>query len=102
MPAKKTAKKTIKKAAAKKTKKPDVSKSKPTKTVKKDLIDCQHCEGTGKCSAGKPFSKDRAQGLFKDEILISCQECLIAAGKSPKSKRMVKCRICKGTGKVEK
>ncbi|MCD6161124.1 MAG: hypothetical protein J7K40_01775 [candidate division Zixibacteria bacterium] len=102
MPAKKTAKKTTKKAAVKKAKKPAAAKSKPEKTVKKELIDCQHCEGTGKCSAGKPFSKSRAQGVFKDELLVSCPECLIAAGKSPKSKKMVKCRICQGSGKVEK
>lgn len=124
MPAKKTAKKSAKKTAkkaagktgkiAKKVKKTTASagekrstetKSKPKKTAvvkKENLIDCVHCDGSGRCSGGQPYDKDRHQSIFKEILLISCTDCLSAAGKSRKSKKMVKCRICQGTGKVEK
>jgi hypothetical protein len=68
----------------------------------KDLVDCGHCDATGKCAAGQPYDKSHHQGIFTKVILTSCQECLIAAGESHNSKKMVDCRFCKGTGKVPK
>ena len=116
MPAKKTAKKAAGKTGKiiKKIKKTTASagekryaetKSKPKKTAvvkKKNLIDCDNCDGSGRFSAGQPYDKYRHQSIFKEILLISCTDCLLAAGKSRKSKKMVKCRICQGTGKVEK
>jgi len=107
--AKKVAKKTVgatKKKAAKSKAKPKATSTKPKTTKPKpkpaDLVDCDHCEGTGKCASSKPYDKGYHQGIFKEELLKSCTDCLIAAGKSRNSKKMVNCRFCNGSGKVEK
>ncbi len=101
---KKTIKKTIKKTARKKTQK--VSDSKKSEMVKdiplEELVDCSHCDGTGKCAAGEPYDKMHHQGIFTQKRLTSCFECLEAAGEKRNSKKMVNCRFCNGTGKVKK
>jgi len=129
MPVKKTAAKAAKKAKAKpkakpspKIKKPATKKTAPKTapvTVKrvvesvvapsppplsepKDLVECRHCEGTGKCAAGQPYDKSHHQGIFTNARLTSCVDCLIGAGESHNSKKLVDCRLCHGTGKVEK
>ena len=103
MPPKKNAK-TAKKTAAS-AKKAHTAAAKTKKAIgseKKELIVCVHCEGTGKCAAGVPYDKEHHQAIFREERLTSCGDCLEAAGKSRKAKKMVTCRFCKGTGKVEK
>ena len=102
MPPKKTAKKTASKSKKTRSSDAKTKAKKAPETKEKELIECTHCEGTGRCAAGEPYEKDHHQGVFKEERLISCMECLEAAGKSRKAKRMVNCRFCKGTGKVEK
>lgn len=72
----------------------------PAPTV--ELIECDHCEGSGKCAKGTPYDKGHHQGLFADVRLTSCFECLDAAGESRNTKKLIVCRICKGTGKVPK
>mgnify|MGYP000110391872 CR=1 FL=1 len=67
-----------------------------------ELVECSHCEGTGKCAKGHPYDKGRHQGLFADFRLTSCFECLDAAGESRNTKKLIVCRICHGTGKVPK
>lgn len=74
----------------------------PAPAEPKELIECEHCQGIGKCSAGSPFDRGHHQGLFREDILTSCHECLLAAGKALNSKKLVACRFCGGTGKVEK
>ena len=82
------------------------AKKKPAKAAAKgkpkDLVDCTHCDATGTCAAGQPYDKSHHQGIFNKVILTSCQECLVAAGESHNSKKLVDCRFCKGTGKVPK
>jgi hypothetical protein len=68
----------------------------------KDLIECEHCDGTGKCAAGQPYDKSHHQGIFGKLILTSCMDCLVASSESHNSKKMVDCRFCRGTGKVAK
>jgi hypothetical protein len=68
----------------------------------KDLIDCEHCDATGKCASGLPYDKSHHQGIFSNARLTSCIECLVAAGESHNSKKLVDCRFCHGTGKMEK
>jgi hypothetical protein len=68
----------------------------------KEYIECEHCLGVGKCSGGSPFDRGHHQGLFREDILTSCPDCLLAAGKALNSKKLVACRICGGTGKVAK
>jgi len=83
----------------------EVISPEPEKTITgppKELVECSHCQGTGKCTAGEIFDKDRHQSLFQEQRLTSCLECLFAAGKARNSKKLVICRICRGTGKVEK
>jgi len=74
----------------------------PEPTEPKEYIECEHCLGVGKCSAGSPFDRGHHQALFREDILTSCQECLMAAGKALNSKKLVACRICSGSGKVAK
>lgn len=74
----------------------------PAEVSPKELVDCSHCDATGICAAGNPYDRDRHQGLFRQDLLTSCHECLEAAGKSRKVKKMVSCRFCNGTGKAEK
>ncbi len=92
---KKVAKKTeVKKVIAKKAEEPDVKAD-----VK--LKDCEHCEGIGKCTAGEPYDKGHHQMFGSRVILTSCPDCLDAAQEHRNSKKIVACRICQGTGKVE-
>lgn len=99
-----TAKKTVKKTVKAKTQK--VTTKKKTKKAEvvrpEELVDCTHCDGTGKCAAGQPYDKMRHQGVFARIRLTSCWECLEAAGERRNSKKLVNCRLCGGTGKVEK
>jgi hypothetical protein len=62
--------------------------------------DCEHCEGTGKCTAGEPYDPSHHQSITPQVRLTSCQDCLEAAGEHRNSKKLVACRICGGTGKV--
>jgi hypothetical protein len=94
MPAKKAAKKI--KVAAKKT-----AEKKPIE--KKEEVSqkgCEHCAGTGKCAAGEPYDKGHHQMFGSKVRLTSCAECLEALGEHRNSKKLVACRICRGTGKV--
>lgn len=109
MPAKKSPKKSIKQVKTTKspkkarTKAPRVvAKAETPKPTPKELVDCKHCETTGKCAAGEPYDKGHHQDLFRQVRLTSCVECLEAAGESRNSKKMVVCRVCHGTGKVER
>ncbi len=49
------------------------------------LVECEHCRGTGTCTA----SGGR-----------SCRDCLAAAGRSIRQWGVVRCSYCGGTGKV--
>lgn len=112
---KKIAKKTAtKKAAAKKAtpKKAAPKKAMPPKAVPKKveepelkpevtLKECEHCRGVGKCTAGEPYDKGHHRMFGAKVMLTSCFDCLEAAGEHRNSKKIVKCRICGGTGKVE-
>ncbi len=103
MPAKK---KTTSKAPAKKA---APKKAPAKKTVASDVEDkkdvnqkeCEHCLGTGKCTAGEPYDKGHHQMFGSKVILTSCMVCLEAAGEHTNSKKLVKCRVCDGSGKVE-
>lgn len=103
MPAKKkTASKTIVKKAA--PKKPAVKKAAVVEIEEKkdvNLKECEHCLGTGKCTAGEPYDKGHHQMFGSKVILTSCFACLEAGGEHHNSKRLVKCRVCGGTGNVE-
>lgn len=73
----------------------------PDKPKKEKLgIDCEHCEGTGVCAAGTPYDKSHGQMFGAKVRMTSCVECLLAAGEHRNSKKLVKCRICEGDGKV--
>jgi hypothetical protein len=74
----------------------------PVDRTPKEMVECSHCLGAGKCTAGEVFDKDRHQNLFQEQRLTSCHECLASAGESRNSKKLVPCRICGGTGLVEK
>ncbi len=76
--------------------------AKPLSSPTAELVECSHCEGTGKCGKGQPYDKGHHQGLFADFRLTSCFECLDAAGESRNTKKLIVCRICLGTGKVPK
>lgn len=85
--------------------KEEIITTKPEGTLErtpKELVECSHCLGAGKCTAGEIFDRDRHQNLFQQQRLTSCLECLASAGKSRNSKKLVPCRICGGTGRVEK
>jgi hypothetical protein len=116
MPAKKKAalKKIAKKTSAKKaaTKKATPKKAAPKKAIPKkveepelksevNLKECEHCRGVGKCTAGEPYDRGHHQMFGAKVMLTSCFDCLEAAGEHRNSKKIVKCRICGGTGKVE-
>ena len=100
----KATKKTVKRIVKAKTKKVTARKEiKEVQAVRpEELVDCTHCDGTGKCAAGQPYDKMHHQGVFARVRLTSCLECLEAAGEHRNSKKLVDCRFCKGTGKVEK
>lgn len=73
----------------------------PEKPKKEKLgIDCEHCEGTGICAAGTPYDKSHGQMFGAKIRMTSCIDCLLAAGEHKNSKKLVKCRICEGDGKV--
>jgi hypothetical protein len=107
MPAKKkavTKKATSKKSVSKKTVAKAIAKV-PSKVIeeKHDVArkECEHCLGTGKCTAGEPYDKGHHQVFGSKVILTSCVDCLEAAGEHSNSKKLVFCRICGGTGEVE-
>ncbi len=75
------------------------------KAVKKEEApvpqkDCEHCEGNGKCTLGEPYDPGHHQSFGAKIRLTSCMDCLEAAGEHHNSEKLVKCRICGGTGKV--
>jgi hypothetical protein len=74
----------------------------PVSTEPKEMMECPHCQGVGKCTYGDTYDKDHHQGLFQERMLTSCGDCLEGAGKARNSKKIVACRFCKGTGQVEK
>jgi|GEM_PF-1566540 len=75
---------------------PEPPKPKPPKLG----IDCEHCDATGICAAGTPYDKSHGQMFGAKVRMTSCAECLMAAGEHSNSKKLVKCRICDGDGKV--
>jgi hypothetical protein len=79
---------------------PSVEQPAPRADV--EMVECSHCQGVGKCTFGDTYDKDRHQSIFQEQILTSCVDCLVAAGKARNSKKIVACRICGGTGQVEK
>ena len=105
MPAKKKA---AKKAAPKKTPAKKTTDAAPKKAAAPEIIEkkdaaqreCDHCLATGKCTAGEPYDKGHHQMFGSKVILTSCFDCLEAAGEHRNSKKLVKCRICGGTGMV--
>jgi len=57
--------------------------------MKRSIVKCGHCDGTGKCSRGE-------QGF-------SCSSCQREAGIEDRGDtNKVHCSICKGTGKILK
>ena len=103
MPANKV-KKNTKKVVTKKTAPKKVAPKKVEEPkVKPDvnLKECEHCQGVGKCTAGEPYDKGHHQMFGAKVMLTSCMDCLEAAGEHRNSKKIVQCRVCKGTGKVE-
>ena len=68
----------------------------------REMVECPHCGGVGKCTYGEIYDMDRHQTLFAEQRLTSCTACLEAAGKPHNSKKLVACRICKGSGQVPK
>lgn len=121
---KKTAKKAVKKSAPKKATKEKTVPKKPVKKPKakpavekmvvtppepappppppkKKLgIDCDHCDATGICAAGNPYDRSRGQTFGAKVRITSCVECLEEAGEHKNSKKLVKCRLCDGDGKI--
>ena len=83
---------------AKKTSKKEETKGEKATAPQKD---CEHCEGTGKCTAGEPYDPGHHQSVTPQVRLTSCVDCLSAAGEHGNSKKIVVCRICGGTGKVQ-
>lgn len=75
---------------------PEPPKPKPPKLG----IDCEHCDATGICAAGTPYDRSHGQMFGAKVRMTSCPECLEAAGEHSNSKKLVKCRICDGDGKV--
>ena len=65
------------------------------------MKECEHCEGIGKCTGGEPYDKGHHQMFGSKVMLTSCMDCLEEAGEHGNSKKIVACRVCKGTGKVE-
>ena len=72
----------------------------PPPPKKKLGIDCDHCDATGICAAGTPYDKSRGQTFGAKVRMTSCVECLEEAGEHKNSKKLVKCRLCDGDGKV--
>ncbi len=72
----------------------------PPPPKKKLGIDCDHCDATGICAAGTPYDKSRGQTFGAKTRMTSCAECLDIAGEHKNSKKLVKCRLCDGDGKV--
>jgi hypothetical protein len=101
MPAKKAApQKTVKKAAPK----PVVKKVLDDEIEDRldvPMKDCEHCDGIGKCTDGEPYDKGHHHLFGSKVMLTSCADCLEAGGEHRNSKKIVACRFCKGTGKVE-
>jgi hypothetical protein len=65
-----------------------------------DMIECEHCLGAGKCTAGEPYDKGHHQMFGAKLILTSCFDCLEASGEHRNSKKLVGCRVCGGRGRV--
>jgi len=99
MPVKKVAKKPEKTAA----KKPPAKKTKKAVDEVREATqrECDHCQGVGKCTAGEPYDKGHHQMFGARVMMTSCVDCLEAAGEHRNSKKLVACRICGGTGKME-
>jgi hypothetical protein len=118
---KKTAKKVspkqespVKKAAPKKAAPPRVLEPAPQRIPKPiethleehheetgDMVECEHCLGAGKCTAGEPYDKGHHQVFGAKLIMTSCFDCLEATGEHRNSKKLVGCRICSGRGLVK-
>jgi hypothetical protein len=64
-------------------------------------VECEHCLGAGKCTAGEPYDKGHHQVFGSKLMLTSCFDCLEAAGEHHNSKKLVGCRICGGRGMVK-
>jgi hypothetical protein len=64
-------------------------------------VECEHCLGAGKCTAGEPYDKGHHQMFGAKLILTSCFDCLEAAGEHRNSKKLVACRVCGGSGMVK-
>lgn len=62
--------------------------------------ECEHCLGTGKCTAGEPYDKGHHQVFGSKVLLTSCHVCLEAAGEHDNSKKLVQCSFCHGSGQV--
>jgi hypothetical protein len=104
MPAKKAVqKKVVKKVIKKAEPKPSAKEIEEAFNDRSDvpLKECAHCEGIGKCTEGEPYDKGHHQMFGSKVMLTSCPDCLEASGEHRNSKKIVACRICKGTGKVE-
>jgi hypothetical protein len=65
------------------------------------MVECEHCLGAGKCTAGEPYDKGHHQMFGAKLILTSCFDCLESAGEHRNSKKLVACRICDGRGMVK-
>jgi hypothetical protein len=65
------------------------------------MVECDHCLGAGKCTAGEPYDKGHHHVFGAKLILTSCFDCLEAAGEHRNSKKLVACRICGGRGLVK-
>ena len=87
-----------KKAILKKKESPKKAESVKMNEAEKE---CDHCLGTGKCTAGEPYDKGHHQMFDSKVFLTSCIDCLEAAGEHRNSKKLVKCHFCDGTGKVK-
>ncbi len=65
------------------------------------MVECEHCLGAGKCTAGEPYDKGHHQVFGAKLILTSCFDCLEAGGEHRNSKKLVACRVCGGRGLVK-
>jgi hypothetical protein len=63
-------------------------------------IECEHCLGAGKCTAGEPYDKGHHQVFGSKVMMTSCFECLESSGEHRNSKKLVACRVCGGSGMV--